>query len=93
MKNREEELKMKVLAKCWNDPAFRERFKNDPRGVMQKEFDYTFPDDLKVEVIETDNKTLLLQLPDPPVKSGELSEEELSKLAAGVGTQKYIWDK
>lgn len=38
---------VRSVARCWSDPVFRDRFKEDPVGMMKEAFGYEFPFDVE----------------------------------------------
>ncbi len=77
----EERLKAygRIVAKAWDDEAFKQRLLADPKAALQAE-GLTFPEDAEVRVVETNDRLYYLPLPPKPAR---LSAEELSQLAGG----------
>ena len=82
MSSIEEEIKVRVIARCWKDPAFKASFKKDPINVLQKEFDYKIHPDIKIKVVETKPKEIMFVIPSSPINSGSVGEKELSRMVA-----------
>lgn len=89
-KNRQE-LEARIVAKAWQDEAYRARLLADPRAVLQEEIhaDYpevNLPEDLKVTVVAESVGELTLVLPvNPQSVAGEaLSDESLDQAAGGL---------
>ena len=76
MKSREE-----IMARVLQDAEFRAQLKSDPKGTLERELDTTLPRDLKIEVFEETPDQLYLVL--PALGSKELTNEELTAIAAG----------
>jgi hypothetical protein len=70
----------KVVAKAWSDEDFKAKLLADPKTVL-KENGLEFPEDVELRVEETTDKIVHLFL--PPEPTGQLSEEELEKVAGG----------
>ncbi len=77
----EERLKTygSIVAKAWEDEAFKQRLLADPKAALQAE-GLRFPEDAEVRVLETNDR--LYHLPPSP-KPARLSAEELSGIAGG----------
>jgi hypothetical protein len=73
----------KVITKCWEDEAFKERLLADPAGILAEE-GVRIPQGVTVRVAVDgeDVRTLVIPLPPP----GELSDEELASAALNGGT-------
>jgi hypothetical protein len=48
---REEKL-APLIAKAWQDEAYRKEFVANPKGVIQKEFGVDLPKSIAIEVVE-----------------------------------------
>ncbi len=71
-----------LIAKAWTDEAFKARLKADPKAAM-KEAGIDAPEGVEIEVVEsTQEKAYLVIPPKPDV--GELSDEDLDKVAGGL---------
>jgi hypothetical protein len=66
-----------IVAKCWADAAFKARFLADPAAVF-KEYGIVAPAGLKA-VANTAEVTYIVL----PAKPGDLSDEQLDKIAGG----------
>ncbi len=71
----------RVVAKAWDDEAFKQRLLADPKAALQAE-GLTFPEGAEVHAVETHDR--LFYFPIPPKPAG-LSTEELSGMAGGAG--------
>ena len=71
----------KVITKCWEDEAFKERLLADPAATLAAE-GLQIPEgmNIKVAVDAADVRTLVIPLP----PATELGDAELDSLAAGV---------
>jgi len=74
LQQQQTELYLQVVAKAWEDDAFKKRLVADPRGVLQ-EHGVTLPAGKAVRVVEDTAETVHLVLPTKP--AGELSDEQL----------------
>mgnify|MGYP005876018637 CR=1 FL=1 len=71
----------KIFAQCHRDAAYKERFLNDPKAVVQEE-GVSVPDSIQLKVVEdTEPNTLTLHLPAAP--SEELSDQDLETVSGG----------
>jgi hypothetical protein len=78
------ELEAKITARAATDPAFRAEFLADPRAAFMK-FAGVDPANLpKIQVHEEGPASWHIVLPSMPAVAGELSEDELEKIAGGV---------
>ena len=83
------ELEAKLIAKAWQDEAFKQELINNPKAVFARESGQIIPEDLDIQVIEQPSNTLYLVLPESPRVSGprvseELSDEALEAVAGGA---------
>ena len=75
-----EEMRAHLTAKASEDIDFRNQLIADPKGTFSQEFGIEVPDNISIQVHESDLHTLHLALPTGP----ELSEEQLEAVAAGL---------
>ena len=75
-------LEAKLIARAWQDDAFRQALVNDPKATIEREFGTRIPEGVNVHVHEQSENSLHLVVPQPP--EGELSVEELERVAGGV---------
>lgn len=85
MSMKREEFEARIVAKAQQDPAFYEALVKDPKGALERELreikaDLTFPEGLKVTVVEETPEQIFLRL---PVRADILSEEELGAVSGG----------
>ena len=73
-----------LFAACWKDDALKARFMADPKAVLA-ERGIKMPDGMDVTVVENNDNTLHLTMPMAPDGHEELSDEELSNAAGGMG--------
>jgi hypothetical protein len=74
-----------LFAACWKDEALKARFMADPKGVLA-EYDMPVPEGMDVNVVENTDTTVHITMPVPPSGSMDLSDDELSNAAGGIGT-------
>ena len=73
-----------LIAACWKDDALKARFMADPKAVLA-ERGIEMPDGIDVNVVENADNTVHITLPMAPDGHEDLSLEELSKVAGGLG--------
>ena len=78
----EEQAKLygRVVARAWQDEAFKGRLLADPEGALT-EMGIEVPAGHELRVVEDTERVTHLVL--PPGSGGELSEEQLDRVAAG----------
>jgi hypothetical protein len=71
-----------IIAKAWNDEAFKKSFLDDPKATLNSVFHADLPANLQVEALEETPNKLYITLPSekPP---DELSDEQLESVAGG----------
>jgi Nitrile hydratase, alpha chain len=72
----------RIVARTWQDDAFKQRLLADPAAVLQ-EHGVRVPPGSKVKVIEDTAQVHHLTLPRKPDAAAELSEEELAQVVGG----------
>jgi hypothetical protein len=79
--SRQEQAKKygQVVAKAWQDEAFKQRLLNDPHGVLQ-EHGVQVPAGTQVRVVEDTDQVAHLVLPQRPP---DLTDEQLDQVAGG----------
>lgn len=75
-----EDMRRQLTEKAMEDPAFREQFVADPKGVLYQEFGVAIPDNIEIKVHESDMHTVHMALP----PSSVLDEEQLQAVSAGL---------
>jgi hypothetical protein len=79
------DLEAKIVRRCWEDEAFRKEFTADPAGAFTKYLEVPKDSLPKIVVLEeTPGTWHIVLLPRPRI--GELSEQDLEKVAGGVHT-------
>jgi hypothetical protein len=84
-----QELEAMLVAKAWEDEAFKEKFLSNPKEVLEQEVGHKLPENVKVTVIEETVDNFYIVLPKKPNESEmdnvELDEEMLDQVAGGYG--------
>ena len=68
-----------IIAKCWEDPQFKDQLKNHPTEVLAQQ-GIAIPSEKKIEVLENTTDTFYLVIPE---KTNHLSDEDLNNTAGG----------
>ena len=79
------DLETLLIEKCWKDPEFKSQILSDPKGMLERHTGQKLPPQVKIFVHEEDANTLHFTIPAPPVNFGELSDDQLEKVAGGQG--------
>jgi len=66
----------------YKSPAYRSRVVDEPRALLREEFDTDVPDDVDVEVWDSNSEVRYMVLPQRPEGTGDLSEAELAELVS-----------
>ncbi len=72
----------KVITKAWKDPAYKRKLLDNPDSTLKSE-GFDIPKGMHVEFHENNDKVVHFTLPKRP--EGELSDEQLRKIAAAIG--------
>jgi len=78
------ELEAKIVQKAWDDAGFRAEFLADPAAAFVKYTGVPAAQLPKIVVHEEQAGQWNIVLPARPVNSGELSDDELEKVAGGT---------
>lgn len=78
------DLEAKIVKRCWENDAFRKEFVGDPAGCFAKYLNASQAQLPKIVVHEEQPGSWHIVLPPKPAKAGELSDEELEKIAGGT---------
>jgi hypothetical protein len=77
------DLEARLVKRCWQDEAFRQEFTADPVGTAVKYLEVPAASLPNIVVHEEPAGSWHIVLPAKPSDSGELSEEDLEKVAGG----------
>ncbi len=72
----------KAIARAWTDTAYKAKLLTDPHAALA-EIGVKVPAGTNVKVLENTADIHHVVLPVPPANVGELSDQEMMKLAAG----------
>ncbi len=75
----------KAIARAWTDADYKAKLLSNPHAALA-EAGVAVPAGTTVKVLEDTADTQHLVLPVSPSATGELSSEELEKVAGGIGT-------
>ena len=79
------EIEAKIVALAWQDDAFRHKFVADPKGQFEQRLGVKLPPLLKMTAHEENENSLHFVIPmKPKTNMGELSDEDLEKVAGGT---------
>lgn len=73
-------LKVQIIKKAWEDPAFKELLLSDPKAALKQAFGIDVPAGIELKVVEETPTSFALVLPPSP--------EEVLKSNGGV---EYHW--
>jgi len=78
-----------VTTRAWSDPAYKAKLLREPHAALA-EAGVKVPAGTRVTVVEDTADTRHFVLPVAPANAGELSAEELEKIAGGVTIPPFI---
>ena len=78
------DLEAKIVKRCWEDEAFHKEFTADPVATAVKYLEVPAANLPNIVVHEEPAGSWHIVLPAKPADAGELSEEQLEKVAAGA---------
>jgi hypothetical protein len=78
------DVEAKIVKRCWDNDAFRKEFLSDPAGCFVKYLNAPKAQLPKIIVHQEQPGTWHIVMPAKPAKAGELSDEELEKVAGGT---------
>ncbi|MBF0516336.1 MAG: NHLP leader peptide family RiPP precursor [Nitrospirae bacterium] len=78
---------LEVITKAWNDEAFKAKLLSDTMLAL-KEQGIDVPAGVTIKAVENTSKLIHVIIPQKP--TGELSDEDLSKVAGGSGCAYWV---
>ena len=64
-------------------PEYRSALLKDPKGVVEKQFAMSLPDNVKVKAVEESANTIYVVVPHSVAAGAELDDADLEKVAGG----------
>jgi len=80
-----QEFELDVILRSRAEPAFRQRLLADPKAALQETYGVEFPPEAEFQVLEEQAAKFYLVL--PFAGSEELTDEQLTAVAGGVGAE------
>jgi len=85
------DLETKIIVKAWEDEEFRSRFLADPKVMFEERLGVKLPEALTITAHAEDARHLHLVIPaKPDIDLDELSDEDLEKVAGGIGLALFL---
>lgn len=78
------DFEARIVKRCWEDDEFRKEFVDDPAGTFAKYLEVPAASLPKIVVHEEAPGAWHIVLPQQPGDAGQLSEEDLEKVAGGM---------
>jgi hypothetical protein len=78
------DLEAKIVKRCWQDEGFRKEFTADPARAFVKYLEVPAASLPHISVHQEDPGSWHIVLPAKPAEPGELSEQDLEKVAGGT---------
>jgi hypothetical protein len=78
------DLEAQIVKRCWQDEGFRKEFTADPAGAFVKYLEVPAASLPHISVHQEDSGSWHIVLPAKPAEPGELSEQDLEKVAGGT---------
>jgi hypothetical protein len=81
------EIERTLVQRSLQDEDFRRRLLDDPKAAVEQELGKRLPEGVEVRVVEETAETIYLVLPGASAvgEGGDLSDEELQRVAGGRG--------
>jgi hypothetical protein len=74
-----------LLAKfASSNPQYRSALLKNPKAVVEKQFNMTLPDDVRVQAVEERADTIFVVVPRVVTAGAELDDADLEKVAGGA---------
>ncbi|MBD2387098.1 NHLP leader peptide family RiPP precursor [Cylindrospermum sp. FACHB-282] len=84
----QENLEAKIIARAWKSEEYKQELLNDPKAVIEREFNIQIPEEVTVQILEETPTNLYFVMPMRPVipeaDLDNISEEELQAIAGGI---------
>ena len=77
------EFEANLIAKAWQDEAFKQKLINNSKAVYEAELGQKAPESHEVKVLEETSDITYLVIPKKPETDEELSKESLESVAGG----------
>jgi len=61
-----ESLKVQIIKKAWEDPAFKESLQSEPKKAIKEAFDVEIPEGIELIVVEESTSRYYLTIPPKP---------------------------
>ncbi|MFB9274835.1 NHLP leader peptide family RiPP precursor [Cohnella cellulosilytica] len=65
-----ESLKVQIIKKAWEDPAFKSSLLSDPKQAIKAAFGIDVPSEIDLKVVEESSSQYYLVLPPNPADAG-----------------------
>jgi hypothetical protein len=78
------DLEAKIVKRCWEDEDFRKEFTSDPAATFVRYLKIPAGSLPRIVIHQEETGSWHIVLPAKPSITGELSEEELERVAGGV---------
>jgi hypothetical protein len=79
------QIEAHIIANAWKDETYKKELLNNPRAVIEREFNVKLPSDVNVIVMEENSSNFYFVLPmRPNFSRTELSDEQLEAVAGGI---------
>lgn len=78
------DIEAKIVKRCWEDEEFRKEFVSDPAGSFVKHLEIPAASLPRIVIHEEAAGSWHIVVPQKPTNVGELSEDELERVAGGV---------
>ncbi|GET37481.1 NHLP leader peptide family RiPP precursor [Microseira wollei] len=88
-----QEIEERIIAKSWQDDAFKQEILNNPKAVLSREIGQPLPEDVEIRVVEETPNIVYLVLPMKPITpeaDAEISEAELDAVAGGIACNPWL---
>ena len=82
------EWEIDVILKSLQDEDFKKHLASDPHGALSEHFQQEIPESIKITVVEEQPSEVTIVLPVKPTaanSSEDLTEQEIDKVAGGIG--------